>query len=74
MDDHENNMSHLSNQPVGGHRSKNSKVLNIDDMPIPTTKGKTFEELLESNLQQMNEDPYQQIDNDPYNLNHRNAA
>jgi hypothetical protein len=36
-------------------------------MPIPTTKGKTFEELLESNLQQMNEDPYQQIDNDTYN-------
>lgn len=32
-----------------------NKPVNIDDMPIPTTKAKTFEELLESNLQQYGE-------------------
>ena len=47
MDNEENNMSIL-HQSMSQHNR--SKHVNIDDLPIPTTKAKTFEELLESNL------------------------
>ena len=47
------------------HRT--NTVQNVDDIPITTTKAKTFEELLESNLRQLGMDAVPpQSDNDDY--------
>ena len=53
MDDNENNMS-MRNQKNTAHNSSRgtSRPVNIDDIPVGTSKAKTFEELLESNLRQ----------------------
>lgn len=37
-------------------QQRSQRTFNIDDMPIPTTKARNFEELLESNLREMGMD------------------
>jgi hypothetical protein len=44
------------------HFNRSQKAVNIDDIPIPATKAKTFEELLEANLRQIGEDANDAID------------